>query len=138
MKSKKAQKWIKRMCLFFTIVMAVSAIDEFKNEKALAQNGVPATAKIVGIKKVGRKSAGIPKVQFTDRSNLQVETTIENRSGRSYKVGQNIEIVYHPDNPQQAKAKEALSYAGSGMLAGMGILFFAIWLFLIVKMKPKA
>lgn len=122
--------------LFFVlgICLLISSIVAFIKKRRQVANSSSATGVVTElVRGMGQRGyLYYPQVQFTTASGQTVSFNSSVGSNPAgYAVGQNVEVVYDPRNPQQAEIDSATSlWVVPGCLLGMGLVFTVLGLVL--------
>ena len=122
------------------IILIAIAIFQYKSVRQLLQIGVTTTAKIIAIKESISTSTDMdgfttttkmysPEFEFTDTKGNKIRhvSNISTQNKNTWEVGQEIEVVYDPKNPEKVKIKKASQlYLVPGVIAFIGIIFLFI------------
>lgn len=77
-----------------------------------------------------------PKITFLDKADSREITFISQTSSNppAYKVGENLNIIYDPNNPEKAKIDSFFNlWLGEILFSAIGLIFFIIGIFVLVS-----
>jgi len=124
--------------LLIGIVFIILGFISLKKSQHLNKNGIKTLAKVVKVEKVKSqdedgytKYSYRPLLSFKDENQVEHEFKSDVSSGnkRKYHEGDEIEIVYDPENSEKAMVKNFFSmWLMPVILGGIGIMIFIVGL----------
>lgn len=79
-------------------------IRQFKINRKRLNEGVIVQASVIEVKEYPRQRGGPyyrPVVQFIAQNGHTINAELENSGKSQYRIGEPIEVTYHPDNPNE-------------------------------------
>ncbi len=115
-------------------VMLLLGIEEAHKNQALLNQGLVATGTVVGMDTLHGYNGSQPIVRFSTLDTRSVQKVFANPLGSRYQTGEKVPVLYHPQNPLQAKI-----YSTNGLYAPMllsfvlTLLFWSIALLVLIR-----
>ncbi|MCH4254718.1 MAG: DUF3592 domain-containing protein [Proteus vulgaris] len=111
------------------VVIFVVALFVIKSELHLVRNGIETTGVVIELsinKSSNDRSIYHPIIQFTTKDNREIIfRSLEGSNPSRFHLGENISIIYLPDDPQKATINNFLGLYGAGTILGVFGLIFA-------------
>jgi hypothetical protein len=105
-----------------------------RSQLARKQRGVRATATLVAL--IPSRQLFTPKVRFTTADNRVVEAKTESAADAGqYEVGQEIEVIYDPQDPDNVDLASATAGGTSAMIL-IGLIFAGVAVLQILGYLP--
>lgn len=132
----------------FTIIGAIILLGTsfmYKNTRGFIDKSITSQATVIDLVYSRSSSSNsvmyTPVVQFTDGNGNEIEFLSSSSSNPpSYNVGEEIEVLYNQENPNEAKIKSYFSIWGGVTILGiLGFIFFGVGgsIFLYYKIKSN-
>lgn len=109
------------------------AIRQFKINRKRITEGVIVMARVIRIVEYPRQRFGPyyrPVVEFVNRQGKIISSEVENSEKPQYTIGEEIEVIYHPDKPNEVTTTAGFANNVAPMtfmIAGVVLLLFFIF-----------